>query len=282
MISNRQKYFELINLNHKNLHKNIIETLLIEVNNFSSVQELYLKFDLELNNGDLLDFYVEKIKNGEPYQYVIHKSNFANFDFYVDENVLIPRQETEELVLYKVLDKISQIYNRQNIKLVDVCTGSGCIGISLKKLLLEKGIDADTYLTDISKEALEVASKNAKNLNVDVTILRGNLLEPLIERNIEVDVIISNPPYIGSKDTVDPQTLEYEPHLALFATPKTKFYEEIFIQSQKVLKENGLLIFEIGEDMEEELKEICFKYFKNKEVVFYKDFYQKSRFLFII
>lgn len=277
MTSIRQKYFEITKLDNKYLPKNVIYDLLCLTNNFSSTNELILHFDDQINNEELLDKYIRDICDVVPYQYVVNKSVFNGHTFYVDENVLIPRPETEELVI-KTIEKINSLYNGQNPKIFDVCCGSGCIGISLKKALS----NAEVYLSDISKEALEVTKRNAKELDADVTILEGDLLQPLIDRNIKVDVIISNPPYIKDKTTVDPQTLKHEPHLALFMNPPTNCYEKIFVQSQKVLNENGVLFFEIGEDMEESLTPLVFKYFPLKKGKFLKDIYNKTRFLIII
>ena len=281
MISNREKYFELVKLNNEYLPKNVIYDLLVLVNGFSHVNELILNFDKDLINEELLNNYVKDIISGKPYQYVINESIFCGLKLYVDENVLIPRPETEELsILAK--EKILQIFkNKNSLKIADVCTGSGCIGLALFDGLKDK-FELNTYLTDISFEALEVAKKNVTKHGFNIEILQGNLLEPIIGKNIKLDVIISNPPYIPSKDTVAKETLEYEPHLALFATPSYKFYEEIFIQSKYCLADDGVLFFEIGEDMEEDLRKLTAKYFPNKDVKFLKDMYTKTRFLFII
>ena len=281
MISNRQKYFELIKLNNKFLPKNVIYDLLIRVNNFCDANELILKFDDSLKNEETLNNYIKNIISGIPYQYVIHESKFCDLTLYVDNSVLIPRQETEELAILAKETILKIFQGKNDIKIADVCTGSGCIGIALYNFLKDL-FNIEMYLSDISKDALNVTYKNVKKYDFDINLLEGNLLEPIIEKTIELDVIISNPPYIPSKDTVSEETLKHEPHLALFASPSYKFYEEIFIQSKKCLSENGILLFEIGEDMEEDLRKLTDKYFPNKRVSFHKDLYTKTRFLFII
>ena len=121
------------------------------------------------------------------------------------------------------------------------------------------------------------ANKYAKNIN----IFKGDMLSPLIENNIKLDVIVCNPPYIEDIKTIDERTWKQEPHLALLASPSTFFYEQIFKDHQKVMKPKFLLAFEIGEDMEEALTILTKKYFDKCEHQFVKDIYDKTRFLFI-
>ena len=277
MPTNREKYFELIKKESKYLPKNVIIELLLEVNDFKSLQELYFHFDDEVKSLDILDGYIIDILKGKPYQYVLSRSYFLGREFYVDNNVLIPRQETEDLTL-RAIKEIKAKYGDKNIKIADVCTGSGCIAISLKKELENAGI----FAVDISKEACQIANKNSGLLDANIEVLEGNLLDPIIKKGVKLDVIISNPPYILDESTVAEETLKYEPHLALFASPNYKFYEEIFISSKLCLKEDGLMFFEIGEDMEDSLSTIARKYFPNKNIKFLKDIYNKTRFLFII
>ena len=277
MATIRQKYFEIAKLQSEYLPKNVISELLILTNEFSFQNELFLHFDDECKNEDLLDSYIKDILKGIPFQYVVSKSHFCGLDFYVDKNVLIPRPETEELVLLAV-KTIKDKFKNSSLNIVDVCTGSGCIGISFKKFFE----DSNVYCCDISENALSVTKKNSEDLHLNIQVLQGNLLEPLLNKGLKFDVIISNPPYIPSKDTVSEQTLKYEPHLALFAFPSTKFYEEIFEQSQNIIHENTCFFFEIGEDMEEVLTPIVEKYFPNKQYKFIKDMYNKTRFLFIL
>lgn len=277
MPSIREKYFELRKLNNKYLPENIILDLLMLVNNITSNASLILSFDDECKNVKKLDELVGKITQGYPYQYATNKSIFNSLNFYVNEDVLIPRNETEQLV--KIVEQlIKEKYNDKHITLFDVCCGSGCIGLSLKNDIKK----ADVYLSDISKAALDVCGINAKNLNLSVVTFLGDIIEPFILNNLKADVLVSNPPYISSKDTVEPQTLKYEPHLALFASPSTYFYEEIFKKYEQIMNKEFIMAFEIGEDMEDVLTELVNKYFPLDKYEFIKDIYDKVRFLIII
>ena len=142
-----------------------------------------------------------------------------------------------------------------SIYVADVCAGSGAIGLSLNRLLPNNRY----YLSDMSKEAIRVSKKNSKNAS-NIVLLEGDMLEPFIERNIKLDVIVCNPPYIGSPDSIDKRTLEQEPHLALLASPNTKYYESLLKNANKVLKDKHLIAFEIGEDMKESLKKLVKEY----------------------
>ena len=137
------------------------------------------------------------------------------------------------------------------------------------------------YLTDISKEALGVASKNSLLLKQDVHLFEGDMLVPLIQNNVRCDVIVCNPPYISDSSTIDKKTWEQEPHLALLASPNTFFYEKLLKEYTKIVNDRYLIAFEIGEDMEESLTKLINKYCPNDEYFFEKDIYGKTRFLFI-
>jgi len=276
MPTNREVYFNLLKSNNKYLTRLVIKSLLNDANGFWDEISLYKSFDLPCNNYDDLIKKIERVKNGEPFQYVLGYANFIDQYFEVNPHVLIPRQETEELVIGAKLLIEKAFPTSINLSIADICTGSGCIGITLKKYFPS----AVVYGTDIDNECLKVARRNAKMS--EVIFLRGNLLDPLIQEGIKVDVIISNPPYIQNHEEIDEQVWKFEPHLALLAKPSTFFYEEIIKKADEVLNENGLLLFEIGEDMEKPLAEIVDKYYPNAKVIFSKDIHNKLRFLYII
>lgn len=276
MPTNREVYFNLLKSNNKYLTRFVIKSLLNDANGFWDEISLYKSFDLPCNNYDDLIKKIERVKNGEPFQYVLGYANFIDQYFEVNPHVLIPRQETEELVIGAKLLIEKAFPTSINLSIADICTGSGCIGITLKKYFPS----AVVYGTDIDNECLKVARRNAKMS--EVIFLRGNLLDPLIQEGIKVDVIISNPPYIQNHEEIDEQVWKFEPHLALLAKPSTFFYEEIIKKADEVLNENGLLLFEIGEDMEKPLAEIVDKYYPNAKVIFSKDMHNKLRFLYII
>ena len=272
MPSNREAYFYALKLD---IPKSIIDFALKEVNDFDYLQ-LTNHFDDEIKDYPLFLNAIKRYQNGEMIEYVFEKTYFLSIPFYVNKNVLIPRQETEELVL-KTISLVKDIFGDRNITIADVCTGSGCIGISIAKQLPRKKY----FLTDISKEALRVAKKNVSNLlnNVDIKVIEGNMLEPLNGK--KVDVIVCNPPYIENIDTIDERTFKQEPHLALLANPATFFYEEVLKGYTNLVNGESLLAFEIGEDMEDSLKTLINKHCTNCEYSFEKDIYGKTRFLFI-
>ena len=191
--------------------------------------------------------------------------------------MLIPRQETEQLVLET--GKLIQKMFDKDINVADVCCGSGAIGLSLNKLLPNN----QYFLSDISKEAIRVSKINAKSFNQleNTSFLEGDMLKPFIDANIKLDVIVCNPPYIENIESIDKKTLEQEPHLALLASPNTKFYEELMKNSPRVLNDKYLIAFEIGEDMKESMKTLVRKYYPDDEFYFQEDIYGKTRFLFI-
>ena len=235
---------------------------------FENIQDIYsiIKYVTEMDNLEislnkelnLPEEYktkiincLEKIINEDyPLQYLTHTQAFFNENYYVDENVLIPRQDTEILV-EKAIDYI----RNENIKnAIDLCTGSGAIGISVARNSdVEK-----VLLIDISEGALDVAKRNIEDNYMEdkVSVLKSNLLDEAIKSNIKTDMILSNPPYIKSKDMASlDANVKYEPSLALDGgATGMDFYEKIVEQAKQVLNNNGLLIFEIGYDELEHIK----------------------------
>ena len=278
MPTNREIYFSLIKENNRYLNRTVITSVLCHTNSFDCNLTLYKNFDKECENYENFLSLIERIKNGEPYQYVIGKANFIDLQFNVNSSVLIPRQETEELVIGTkvMIDKMFGSF--PSLTIADVCTGSGIIGIYMKKLFKISTV----YASDVDEECLKVAKSNSDMHNLKVEYFQGDLLAPFIERNIKLDVLVCNPPYIGDESTIDEQTWKYEPHKALLASPKTIFYERIFQDTEKVMNKNALLAFEIGEDMESELSDLVEKYFPNSAYKISKDMYGKYRFLYIM
>ena len=276
MPSIREKFFELKKIKSPYLNENVIRALLMHINDIRSPLDLTLNMEKECKNCAKLADMVENIVSGVPYQYVINESIFNGVSFYVDNRVLIPRNETEELFQRTV--KLINKYHFENKTYLDFCTGSGVLGLSLKLNYPQ----SEVYVSDISQDALDVVKINMNRLNTNAKIIESDMLNNVLSLNKKFDVLISNPPYIPSKDTVDKQVLEYEPHLALFANPDARFYEEVFKHYKELMNEKYLLAFEIGEDMEESLILLIKKYFINVKYTFEKDIYNKTRFLFII
>ena len=274
----RELYFNLQKRKSKYLNNTSIKTLLQDDGNFSDFFNLINHFDEQVKNIDKIESNIVRIEAGEPLQYVLGYAFFVNSNYVVSKDVLIPRQETEELAVATLKTIVKMFGKEPKIKIVDIGTGSGILGIYLKEYFPNSSV----ICTDISENSLQIAIINAKNHHVEIDFRQGDMLEPIKDEK-DVAVIISNPPYIGDESTVDPQTLKYEPHLALFATPKTKYYEIIMstIDSQ-ILADKYLLAFEIGEDMEEELTHLIETKYKGIMYKFEKDIYGKTRFLYII
>jgi len=274
----RELYFNLQKRKSKYLNNTAIKTLLQDDGNFSDFFNLINHFDEQVKNVDKIESNIVRIEAGEPLQYVLGYAFFVNSNYVVSKDVLIPRQETEELAVATLKTIVKMFGKEPKIKIVDIGTGSGILGIYLKEYFPNSSV----ICTDISENSLQIAKINAKNHHVEIDFRQGDMLEPIKDEK-DVAVIISNPPYICDESTVDPQTLKYEPHLALFATPKTKYYEIIMstIDSQ-ILADKYLLAFEIGEDMEEELTHLIETKYKGIMYKFEKDIYGKTRFLYII
>ena len=246
--------------------------------------KLAMEPELRLSESELLTlhFAAKDLLKNKPVQYIIGETEFCGMRFFVDENVLIPRPETEELVNQLVSCSVNQLSytSPANISILDIGTGSGCIAISLAKLLKNSVVTA----VDISEKALDVAKKNAKANNVSVRFVSDNILNP---QNPELtdnqyDIIVSNPPYVceSEKSEMRANVLDYEPSSALFVsdTDPLIFYRKILEFAQKTLKPNGQVWFEINEKFGNEMRNLCHeKGFKNVEII--KDFRGKDRIL---
>ncbi len=193
--------------------------------------------------------YTERLLQHEPLQYVLNESWFCGLKFYVDKNVLIPRPETEELVEWIITNCKFPI---GDLRILDIGSGSGCIPIALKRRIRR----AEVWSCDISNDALEVAKKNAGNLNVDVNFLQLDFLdETQWEQLPSFDIIVSNPPYIPvmGKATMNVNVLDYEPATALFVPDNDPlvFYKAIALFGKTHLKKEGNIYSEIHEDLGE-------------------------------
>ena len=266
-------------LDEKDKDCNVAKVLFYHLAN-KEPHQLYLMMDEEVDETLFQQFQagMERYMNGEPIQYINGKENFFSRDFIVNENVLIPRYETEELVeniLYKIDDYFEDY---ASIDLCDVGTGSGAIAITLA---LEEP-KLKVIATDISQEALEVAKENAKALGAHVTFYQGDMLQPLIERQQKFDIFVSNPPYIPQNQDIESVVKDNEPHVALFGgNDGLYFYRKIFQNVQKVLKNRALLAFEMGFDQREIMCEAVEHYFPDIPYEIIKDINGKDRMLFI-
>lgn len=242
--------------------------------------QLYLMMDEEVDEELYQAFQagMKRYMDGEPIQYIKGKETFFSRDFIVNENVLIPRYETEELVeniLYRIDDYFEDY---DTIDLCDVGTGSGAIAISLALEEAKLNVTA----TDISEDALKVAKLNAKELGANIEFYQGDMLQPLIDRHIKVDIFVSNPPYIPSNQDIESVVKDNEPHVALFGgNDGLYFYRKIFERAKEVIKDRALLAFEMGFDQRQLMEEALAYYFSNIPYEIIKDMNGKDRMLFI-
>ncbi len=198
--------------------------------------------------------------NHKPIAYIFKNKEFFGLNFYVDENVLIPRQETEFLVE----EAINLIKTKNLYKISDIGTGSGNIIISVIKNLDLSCNKYKFYATDISNKVIDVAKKNAKyhNLNAKIKFLLTDKLKYFIDNNLKLDIILSNPPYVSEKEYKNlQQEIYYEPKLALVSYTGLEFYEHFAFYGKKVLSTNGHFVLEINSNL---LNKIIFLFEKNK------------------
>lgn len=282
-ITNREIYLkakqEITNKDLK-ISDSEIYQILIFANEFESYTDLVLNFDSKIKNYQFFVDKFERIKAGEPIQYVLNVAPFLDFDFYVDNRVLIPRPETEGLVL---LAKSIILDNKIKHKFIaDVCTGSGCIAIYMKAYFEESKV----YVTDIHDRCLDVAKINADKFKANIHFLKGDMSKPLEDLDESIDVLISNPPYAPDDSEIEEKVKKYEPIDAITTEGGTTFYENYFKNHSKFMNDNKFMMaFEIGYDQKESLTKLIEKYFKDDEQIqykFYKDIYNLDRYLIIL
>ena len=252
--------------------------LILEEKNQMKRIDLALRADLEFSKEELLvwNSILEQLKKEIPIQYLLGKTSFYGLDFEVNESVLIPRPETEELVDW-ILSNNRIIQESKNLKILDIGTGSGCIAISLAKNIA----NSQVYAIDVSEKALATANKNAELNNVNVTFINQNILETedLLQ---QFDIIVSNPPYVRNleKEEIKKNVLDNEPHLALFVEDNDAliFYRKIAELAQKNLSENGQLFFEINQYLGKEMIDLLEK-MNFATIELRKDIYGNDRML---
>ena len=245
-----------------------------------SYAQLPLHWQKPVYNSFLNDFnsMINRRLAHEPLQYILGEWCFLDFDVNVGEGALIPRPETEEVFLATV-EHIKNIFSETNFKFADVGTGTGILGIAMAKNFTR----SSGYLVDISEKALEIANNNLlkySELKSRLSLIKSDLLETFTEHSL--DVIISNPPYIKSDEikTLMSEVVDYEPHIALDGGKNgLVIIEKLLKQSEKVLKNKGLLIFEHGHGQRETIRELllpCWKILKEGN-----DFANKERFFIL-
>ena len=257
------KYVKLLEEKNFKDAKSDILLLIYEIFDFDFSKWTMYKYDEieDISKLDTLNEYVKKRLGHMPIQYILNKAYFCGLPLYVNENVLIPRFDTEVLV-----EEVLKISKKDKSKrILDICTGSGAIAIVLKKLGGFERVDA----LDISDKALEVARRNANELDSDINFLKSDMFSSLTCEN-KYDIIVSNPPYIQSDvvDTLESEVKDFEPRLALDGdVDGMKFYKIIAENYENYLADNGVLALEIGYDEADDIRAL----FEGKNVVIKKD-----------
>ena len=215
----------------------------------------------------------KKLLEGYPIQYLIGYVDFYGYKIYVNENVLIPRYETEYLV-QKTINYSKKIFN-DKLDILDLGTGSGAISIVL-------GRELNSIVTgvDISEDALNVAKKNAIENKVSINFIKSNMLDSVEGK---YDIVVSNPPYIDIDEKIMDSVKKYEPHLALYAKDNgLYFYKNILSNIKPYLKERFIIAFEIGWWQGSLIEKIAQEYFENSNILIEKDLTNRDRYIFII
>lgn len=272
LISQTQKLLEKHNIPESYV-KYVLNELFLEKD-----KNLYDAMDEELSVKDQkrFDEIIARLLKDEPLAYVMGVQYFYGYAFDVNPTVLIPRYETEELVL-KVLMELDESFS-DDCTLLDIGTGSGAIACVLKA---EKP-DMKVYASDISEEALVQAQKNADKLGVEISFMQGDMAQPFVENKIKADVIVCNPPYIPQDEVIENSVKDYEPHVALFGGEDgLYFYRKVLKDAPSILNKKSLLAFEMGWNQRESLSALVREIFPNADIECFQDLSGKDRILIV-
>ena len=252
--------------------------LLLEHITGYETNELFMKRSEEISEELINKFnqiFDQYLHENKPIQYLIGYSCFYGYDFVVNENVLIPRFETEELV-ENILYRYDEHFAGKKVEVCDLATGSGYIAIALAK----EEPNMHVVATDISKEALEVAKLNNERLEANVKFLQGDMLTPL--KGKKFDIFVSNPPYIPEDEEIQDLVKDNEPNIALFGGDDgMKFYRIILSGVKPLLNKKAMIAFEHGYNKKEEMEALARKYFPMAKIECIKDLEGKDRMTFI-
>lgn len=268
-------YQKLESLYEKDEIRSMIYSIIEHFTGYDLMKILTYKDELKVSESELLkiNFAIKDLKKEKPLQQILGYCEFLDVRIEVNQHVLIPRVETEEIVQRVIKEN----KGRKNLKIADVCCGSGCIAIALKKAFP----DANIYAYDISEEALKKSKENAEKNKEKINFFKENILKSK-EKNQEFNIIVSNPPYVreSEKALMKNNVLLYEPHLALFVSDEDPliFYKKILDFSNRNLAKNGKIYMEINENLGKET-ELLFKNF-NYQTSIIKDIRGKDRLLF--
>ena len=267
------------NARHLHLEEEGIRLLVLELSGLNGATFL-ANIDKEVPSSiekKILNAF-DEYYSGRPVQHIIGYTYFFGYQVIVNGDVLIPRPETEELIGY-VLATYDQEFKGEEVTIADIGTGSGNIALALAK----EEPKMKVYATDVSPSALEVAKQNALNNDASITFMQGNMLDPIIEAGLKLDILVSNPPYIPDTEYVEPIVKDYEPHVALFGGDDgLRFYQMIFEKAHLVLKSHAIMAFEHSHTKGKEMLALAKKYFPEAKAEVIKDLNGKDRFLIVI
>lgn len=269
------KIEDLLIFGKSHCHSDHAKILLAELINKNPLELLNcLNEEVDEEKVEIYKKEIIALEEGKPLQYVIGNVNFYGNKFYINENVLIPRFETEELVENTI--KLIDEYFTEPVDIIDLGTGSGVIGLTLEKKVSTKTVD----LIDIDKKALEVTHKNCELLNSKANIIESDFFDNIGTK--KYDVIISNPPYIKDDEEIEDIVKSNEPHVALYAgIDGLDCYRKILSTVKDHMKDRCIIAFEIGYTERKDIEELANKYLDNIKISVKKDLSDKDRMLFI-
>ncbi|WP_426478878.1 peptide chain release factor N(5)-glutamine methyltransferase [Chryseobacterium sp. CBSDS_008] len=277
-ISAFKKYFkiELSDLYTESESMFLSSLFIHQITGFDQFQQRRLsEQELLTDDEEKLHHLVSELKTGRPYQQILGETEFYGMRFFVDEHVLIPRPETEELLEMAIREIKGSKLKVQDVKILDIGTGSGIIPLVLRKYFPEAQVSS----IDFSEKALETAKRNAEYHQLDINFIYADYLN--LELAESYDIMISNPPYIGIEEEIEiaDSVKEFEPKMALFspAADALIFYRKIAEDARKYLRDGGLLFLEINQKLGPETLEL-YPYFSNVQLV--KDLSENDRFVY--
>ena len=271
LISNFKKKFyqDLSDFYNKMSLGYLYKTSLLNICNVKDHEIILDNYFMKKSEVSIFDQVIERLKEQEPIEYIFNNTHFLNNKIILNNHVFIPRPETEELVNWVLKEE----KDRKDLKIVDICTGSGCIALSLAK-------NTEHEITAIEKsiQAVKIAKQNFKIHDLKIKCIHADIFDFDLDKDI--DVIISNPPYVprNEKHLMSKNVLEYEPNLAIFVDEKNPllFYERILFMAKNNINKKAIIYFEIHDSLKNEMEELVISY-KVKNYIFKKDFYNKFR-----
>lgn len=271
LISNAKKKIDLVNLEYRAIYEFLMDILNCDRTNLIMIEDNEVDDDVLDRFSEMLADYIFDFR---PIEYILGYTYFCGNKIYVNENTLIPRNETEEVVM----EAIEVIKRHGYNDVLDLASGSGAIAISVKNVLPSLNVTG----SDISEEALEVARRNSNSIGVNVDFVNSDILEQFIKENRKFDMIISNPPYISYDYTLPNQIIEHEPKIALYAKEDGMYYyRKIMEDSSKVLNDKGSIVFEIGYDQGDKIIKLAKELLKDYSIEVKKDISNNDRIVVI-